>query len=208
MPHLQTVAESHEQSYAAHKRRWEHCTRCPLHQSRKRVVLYRGQLPCDVLFVGEAPGRSEDLIGLPFVGEAGRLLDRIIADAFESLPKVGPYQIQMGGEQVYFTDFRRIAFTNIVCCLPTTDGEPRAPNKGEAEACRGRLMEFVELSSPRLVVLVGQVAERFYPIRRLEECAVQTMIHPAAILRQDPKQQTLSYKRCVLSLSRALGELK
>jgi uracil-DNA glycosylase family 4 len=50
-----------------------------------RVVLVRGSVPCDVLFIGEAPGQSEDVVGRPFVGPAGKLLDRIIEDALSGI---------------------------------------------------------------------------------------------------------------------------
>ncbi len=58
---------------------WESCTRCPLHTTRRWVVLGRGTLPCDVLFVGEAPGNSENDIGKPFIGQAGKILDSLIS---------------------------------------------------------------------------------------------------------------------------------
>lgn len=87
-------------NFSDHVDRWKHCTLCPLHKVRRQVVLARGKLPADVLMVGEAPGLSEDVLGAPFTGPAGQLLDRIItATELENY---------------------RIAFTNLVGCIPMT----------------------------------------------------------------------------------------
>ncbi len=56
------------------------CTRCPLHQSRTNVVFGAGHADADLMFVGEAPGRTEDERGLPFVGQAGKLLDKLLGE--------------------------------------------------------------------------------------------------------------------------------
>jgi uracil-DNA glycosylase len=71
--------------WSAHVDDWKDCTRCPLHTVRSNVVLARGSIPCDILFVGEAPGRSEDALGKPFVGPAGILLDEMIEDALSGI---------------------------------------------------------------------------------------------------------------------------
>lgn len=67
---------------AQHQAKWQNCQACPLHQNRTQVVTFRGDNPCDVLLVGEAPGRSEDALGEPFVGEAGYCLKEIIDICF------------------------------------------------------------------------------------------------------------------------------
>src|SRR5947209_18426747 len=56
------------------------CTRCPLHQSRTTVVFGAGNADADLMFVGEAPGANEDRLGLPFVGQAGKLLDKLLGE--------------------------------------------------------------------------------------------------------------------------------
>ena len=56
------------------------CVRCPLHQTRTTVVFGAGNADADLMFVGEAPGANEDRIGLPFVGQAGKLLDKLLAE--------------------------------------------------------------------------------------------------------------------------------
>jgi hypothetical protein len=56
------------------------CRRCPLHQTRTKVVFGAGDADADLMFVGEAPGRTEDETGLPFVGQAGKLLDKLLGE--------------------------------------------------------------------------------------------------------------------------------
>ena len=84
-----------------HKEKWINCYGCDLCEQRDKVVLLRGKIPCDVLFIGEAPGVSEDTLGKPFVGPAGTLLDNIIE---ESDP----------GEL-------KLAWTNVIACIPKDD---------------------------------------------------------------------------------------
>ena len=67
--------------YQQHVAKWKNCEQCDLHCHRKRVVLCRGTVPCKILFVGEAPGASEDVVGKPFMGPAGKLLDSMLEEA-------------------------------------------------------------------------------------------------------------------------------
>ena len=62
-------------SFQQHREKWRDCQSCLLNKCRNRVVMARGKLPSPILFIGEAPGESENVVGLPFVGPAGRLLD-------------------------------------------------------------------------------------------------------------------------------------
>lgn len=188
-----------------HVRRWEGCRACPLCGQRSRVVLARGAVPCDVLLCGEAPGASEDALGVPFCGPAGKLLDRVVA---ASVPP----------------DLR-IAFTNLVCCFPReakTRGDSQ-PAPSEIEACRGRLVEFVRIARPRLVVLVGRLARRWVTgasMFRLDgedeqpewieagRCLEFVEIdHPAYILRMPEVAQSGAIKKAVLRVRNAVEGL-
>ncbi|GAG10072.1 unnamed protein product, partial [marine sediment metagenome] len=66
-------------------KRYKNCRKCGLYEFRRKIVFGRGKVPADILFVGEAPGKSEDLIGEAFVGPSGRLLDMAIKDAAKIL---------------------------------------------------------------------------------------------------------------------------
>ena len=180
--------------YQLHKQKWSSCTRCPLHETRKNVVLVRGKLPADVLFVGEAPGTSEDALGKPFVGPAGKLLDRIVEDA--------------GGMQ----DRIRLAFTNVLACIPyDEDGKKVSEPKGwppEAiRRCSSRLSDMIDMARPNWVVAVGSVAARELEKDDNRVYRLSQVVHPAAILRANPAQQGLMYQKCVVQLAEIFENL-
>lgn len=188
-------------NYKEHRAKWNNCQNCNLCETRKHVVLGRGQLPCDVLFVGEAPGASEDVHGQPFYGPAGQLLDKIIANALK-------------GRKV------ALAFTNVVACLPMgEDGQKRdEPEIESIEACRERLTEFVVLAKPRAIVLVGKLSEKYTPMatERIEREANtptviwKKIIHPSAILKlknKQPEQIGLLIQTCTITISDLLTDL-
>jgi uracil-DNA glycosylase len=167
-------------------------TLCP---SARRIVFARGCIPCDVLFVGEAPGESENVEGVPFAGPAGMLLDRIIARAVP-VPAV------------------RIGFTNVVCCIPRDEDGRKAiePDHEAILQCRDRLSEFVDLCKPRLVVCVGKLAKDYldrgykHSLKLPEGTAQIDVTHPAAILRANIAQQGLMFQRCVVQIANAVEE--
>lgn len=154
-------------------------------------MLARGKLPCDVLFVGEAPGVSEDLLGMPFIGPAGKLLDSIISDAY-SMIDIEPL---------------RVAFTNLVACIPLGEDGRKVSEPPESAilACRDRLVEFVDLAQPRSIVYVGKLAEKY----ELEHtgASITSIQHPAAILRAGIESQGLMIQRCAVTLADLFEEL-
>ena len=111
------------------------CTRCPLHQTRTQIVFGIGSPTARLVFVGEGPGRDEDLQGEPFVGEAGRLLDRMLA--------------AMG------TRRDDVYIANIVKCRPPKN---RPPEAMEAERCLPFLIEQLASIGPECVVALGRIA--------------------------------------------------
>ena len=161
-----------------HKEKWRDCQLCELAECRGRVVLARGSVPCEVLFVGEAPGPSEDVLGQPFMGPAGKLLDSILKH----------------------TDLKW-ALTNLVACFPKEIGKSgwHEPSKESIEACAPRLREFVGMCKPRVIVCVGGLAEMWAPrvLWKRYKGEFRNMIHPAAILRMDISQRSLAMKRCI-----------
>lgn len=138
----------------------------------------RGQLPCDLLLVGEAPGQSENTLGYPFVGDAGAQLDNIIKDALSHIDV-----------QETISDFQhepRIAMTNIVCCIPWNPGGKRnirPPNKEEIKSCKPNLLDLVRIAQPNKILRVGRVSASNLPLKELPGMIIaETMPHPSAIL--------------------------
>jgi len=114
----------------------ESCTACSLHKGRNRTVVGTGCERADWFFVGEAPGAEEDLRGEPFVGQAGVLLDNMLAS------------IGLSREN-------NVYIANTVKCRPPGN---RNPEPAEMTACRPFLSRQIELVGPRLIVLLGRIA--------------------------------------------------
>lgn len=161
----------------------------------KHVVLSRGSVPCDILFIGEAPGPSEDSLGVPFIGPAGKLLDLIVARSV--------------------TPDTRVCFTNLVACVPRDDDGNKAmePSEEQVESCAPRLREFVALCRPKLIVTVGAKANAWTDpkhsgsIRFHDTVPRVSVTHPAAILRANATMKGMMVQRQVAILSTAIQEL-
>jgi uracil-DNA glycosylase len=113
------------------------CTRCPLAAGRTQVVFGSGDPAADLMFVGEAPGFHEDQQGVPFVGQAGKLLERLLAG--------------IGLER------RGVYIANVIKCRPPGN---RDPQPEEIEACESYLFRQVELIQPRVVATLGNFATK------------------------------------------------
>lgn len=153
------------------------CLKCPLGPGRIRFVFGEGNPQAGLLFIGEGPGRDEDLQGRPFVGKAGELLDKMIGALGHSR------------ETVYIA--------NVVKCRPPDN---RAPHPEEAKACLGYLRRQIELIQPKVIVTLGAtplkelvgLKEGITKVRgqwkRLElgnrSIPVMPTFHPAYVLRQ------------------------
>lgn len=185
--------------WGKHVAQWINCQRCPLCKVRKNVVLARGSIPADVLLIGEGPGESEDVIGQPFVGPAGKLLDNLIEQALMSVQSTE-------GEPTI-----RIAWTNIVACIPKSEETKRKnaePLPKEIDACAPRLEELISLAKPKLIIAVGDVAAKEGKRRGWDKIAkVVHIIHPARLLRLDVSQLGLQVQRCRIQLTDALASL-
>lgn len=192
--------------FQRHAAVWKDCDRCTLCHGRSKVVIAKGQVPADVLLVGEAPGISEDVVGKPFVGPAGRLQENIVNDA---LTPVQERRVEVGKPPL------RVCWTNLVGCMPTgEDGEKSTPEHQEIKSCLPRVAELIGIVRPRLIVAVGSLSKDYLP-GLLEDLpsaltdglAFVDVIHPAAILRMPSVQQGIAAQRSVVRIGRAAGEL-
>jgi uracil-DNA glycosylase family 4 len=111
------------------------CTRCSLSKTRTRVVFGEGNPDADLMFIGEAPGRDEDLQGRPFVGRAGQLLTKILA------------AIDLRREDVFIG--------NVLKCRPPGN---RDPSPEESVACMMFLEKQIEIIRPKIVCALGRIA--------------------------------------------------
>ncbi len=154
------------------------CTRCQLHQGRTRAVPGEGPPKADIMFIGEGPGYNEDKQARPFVGQAGKLLEELLAG------------IGLKREEVFIA--------NVVKCRPPNN---RDPQPEELAACQGFLDRQIELIDPKVIVTLGRFSMyRFFPGASITKIHGQPqqlgyrfivpMFHPAAALHQ-PKYRPL-----------------
>jgi len=131
------------------------CTDCGLHARRKKTVFGVGDENADWLFIGEGPGADEDAQGEPFVGQAGKLLDNMLA------------AIRLKrGENVYIA--------NITKCRPPGN---RNPEPAEASACEPYLARQIELIRPKLVIALGKVAAQNLLAREASIASLRGKVH-------------------------------
>jgi DNA polymerase len=120
------------------------CTRCRLAQGRTQVVFGAGNPRADLMFVGEAPGFHEDKQGIPFVGQAGKLLERLLAG------------VELRREDVYIA--------NVLKCRPPGN---RDPQPDEIESCEPHLFRQIELIEPKVIATLGNFATKLLSGRPL-----------------------------------------
>lgn len=178
------------------------CQKCSLGQTRTNLVFGTGNPNAVLMFVGEAPGETEDLSGIPFVGRAGKLLDKYLE--LVDIPR----------EDVYIT--------NILKCRPPKN---RDPEEGEQDFCIDYLREQVKLIRPKMIVCLGRIAamrliKPDYKITKEHGTWVQkgtfemtAVYHPSLLLRGNPtyKEQMLVDMKVVAEKYRAyrsIGHIK
>jgi uracil-DNA glycosylase len=182
-PSARTAAERREELKTVFEHARE-CTRCPLHQTRTTVVFGSGNADADLMFIGEAPGANEDRMGLPFVGQAGKLLDKLLGE--------------IGLER------KDVFVLNTLKCRPPDN---RDPHPKEIETCNEYLRRQVELIEPAVICTLGNFATKLLradatgisrlhgqeEVRVIEGRAVRLypLYHPAAALYTPSMLETL-----------------
>jgi DNA polymerase len=161
------------------------CVRCPqLAQTRRSVVFGSGNADADLMFVGEAPGANEDRQGLPFVGQAGMLLDQLL----------GEVGLQRGD----------VFITNVLRCRPPGN---RDPHPSEVDNCQDWLVETIGLIQPKVICTLGNFATKLLrgdptgitrlhgrdEVKVIGSRAVRLMplFHPAAALYKEQMAEVL-----------------
>lgn len=150
------------------------CQKCALSGTRTQTVFGEGAVSARIMFIGEGPGRDEDVLGRPFVGRAGQLLDKMIGC------------IGFTRNDVYIA--------NVIKCRPPGN---RDPEPEEAAACIGYLRAQVALIKPRIIVCLGRVSAKYIlgqdiKITRergiwheVKGFSIMPTYHPAALLRNE-----------------------
>ncbi|CAM4498576.1 MAG: Type-4 uracil-DNA glycosylase [Legionella sp.] len=169
------------------------CTRCPLHQTRKQTVFFRGSPQAQLMIIGEAPGFYEDQQGRPFVGKAGGLLNQM-----------------MRSVNLFENDFY---IANVLKCRPPNNRDPKLE---EIMQCSTYLEQQIELIQPDLILALGRFAGQFLlnkpvPLNQLrnrihyyKKIPFMVSYHPAYLLRR-PVDKKKTYAD-LLAVRRFLAE--
>jgi DNA polymerase len=170
------------------------CKKCRLANNRTNVVFGEGNTHSKLMFIGEGPGAEEDIQGRPFVGRAGKLLDKMIL------------AMGLAREEVYIA--------NIVKCRPPYN---RAPFKDEAVMCRSYVIEQINIIKPYLIICLGSIATNYLLdinvsitkmhgiLKEFNGVRVIPTFHPAYLLR-NPNKKAEAWQD--LKKAMALLELK
>ena len=170
------------------------CTKCELSKTRIRSVPGKGNFKADVIFVGEAPGKNEDLNGEPFIGIAGKKLSAALKDA------------GISREDVYIT--------NIVKCRPPKN---RVPNTTERSTCQEYLKQEISIIKPKIICILGNTAfssllggseivkHRGRLVRKEKQMYFLT-IHPAATIYN--QELIVALKNDIAKLFQIITEIK
>jgi uracil-DNA glycosylase family 4 len=182
-PHVRTAAERREHLKAVYEQA-RICEGCALHQTRTNVVFGAGNADAELMFIGEAPGANEDKMGLPFVGQAGKLLDKLLGE--------------IGLER------KDVFVANVLKCRPPNN---RDPHPQEIDACQDYLRRQVDLIEPTVICSLGNFSTKLLradttgisrlhgreEVRIIGSRAVRLypLFHPAAALYTPSMLETL-----------------
>ncbi len=163
------------------------CISCKLATTRNKVVFGEGDIDAKVMFIGEGPGKQEDLTGRPFIGRAGELLTKIIENG-----------MNLSRKSVYIA--------NIVKCRPSVDllmHKDRPPDAEEIKACHPFLLKQIKLISPEVIITLGSPSTKFLLQTKqgitslrgrwhdFEGIPVMPTFHPSYILRNGGEKSPL-----------------
>lgn len=156
------------------------CTKCELSKSRTKFVFGGGSAYAEVMFVGEAPGKNEDLQGLPFVGQAGKILD-------ELLGSIG-------------FDRSEVFIANVLKCRPPGNRDPRLE---EINSCKDYLMEQIRIINPKIICTMGRHSTQLLlntdkgisglrgNLYKIDNRIIMPINHPAAALYTPSRMEIL-----------------
>ncbi len=148
------------------------CKKCELYKTRNKLVFGCGSLDSEIIFIGEAPGRQEDLYGIPFIGQAGKLLDKILE------------AVKLQRENVYIA--------NILKDRPPNNRDPKIE---EEHACLPFLIKQIQIIKPKIICCLGRVSAKAllktnYSMKEMrgkiysyQSIPLIVTYHPAALLR-------------------------
>jgi uracil-DNA glycosylase family 4 len=177
--YCQLTTDNYIMTYKQYFSQCKKCDKCRLRKTATQVVPGDGNPNADILFIGEAPGKDEDIKGVPFCGAAGKFLDELLAS------------INLKRKDVYIS--------NMIKCRPPGN---RDPQPDEIKACRPWTNELIKIIKPKIFVLLGRFAMgKFFPDFKISQVhgkaykkwgrVFVVMYHPAVALYNGSFRETL-----------------
>lgn len=201
-PHTRCMKQAFLQPLQALREATDRCRECPIGEHATQSVIGEGPPRAVLMLVGEQPGDKEDIEGRPFVGPAGRLLDRAVSE------------LGWSRERLYVTN----AVKHFKYAMRGKRRIHKTPGQREAQACRHWLDDEIALVRPGALVALGGVAARALLHRHVAVMSergrwldapsglkVLVTLHPSALLRGDPAQKEVAWKAWLADLSMASG---
>jgi len=186
------MAESKEDKLDRVLEEAQGCTRCELCKNKSKnnankIVFQKGNINAKIMLIGEAPGQTENECGEPFKGKSGQQLDALLT-------------------QAGFNPEKDIYFCNVVKCRPVKNNKDRKPSAIEIGACRCYLDSQIEIINPKIIILCGNTAKKFFgikePMREVngkiinhEKHQLIPVYHPRASVKNKVKLSALSQAR-------------
>jgi len=177
--------------WKSHKEKWINCKECDLCEVRNKVVLYKGKIPADILFLSDYPGESEDELGVPFIGKAGKFFISMMEDAGIT-NRVG----------------YRVGYTYLNSCKPPKGEKPTAK---QVRSCSERLIELIGMVKPEIIVCLGKSCEKnlrkFQLHDTVSNCRIRIVTHPGVTIRASDSQKGLLVQKTIIQLMDLKEEL-
>ena len=199
--------KSSKTPFQCFKDKWKDgCGAIECSRSTNKVII-RGCIPSDILFIGEAPGDSENSLGLPFIGPMGHKLDSLISKTVGRYNSIRRVQRQLPE--------LRVGIINVVGCIPTDEDSKKSgqPSEDQLISCHERTQELITLVDPSLVIAVGTIARDRLDHRLLgslklpQDCKSDWIYHPSFISRQNIAQQGLLWQKCQMIILDMLDQI-
>jgi uracil-DNA glycosylase family 4 len=197
-------------NWTTHQANWNDCKGCTLCKGRSKVLLLRGSIPADILFIGEAPRIEDDVLKRPYSGAIGAYVDQVWNEALEETRRSLRRNVTV-----------TCAYTNLVACVPREEGKWRKVTIEEKKECYKRLRETIILTQPIVIILYGkQVRKDFdaistdtnfskdyanYPVRELR--TFYTVNEPSLITSAPIEVRGILHQELVVTVRDAMVDV-
>jgi uracil-DNA glycosylase len=161
-PNYLDISTHSKNKWDSYYNRWKDCEKCSLHRLRNNTVHLRGRLPCNILFIMDIPGHTEDKLAYPLVASPGLFFDICLTNEFAKLNSNKIILKNIGKLTVLTTEEQTItyAIANVMGCIPkNTSNKCVRPTNNQINTCLPRINELIEICAPNIIVRLGRFTQ-------------------------------------------------